>query len=141
MISLDDGISLDPAELTFTASRSSGPGGQNVNKVSTRVTVSLDIASSRSLKPEHRARLLGKLKGRLTKAGVLSVSSQRERTQGANRRAAEARLVEILQEALEVPAERRPTRVPRSAKRRRLTNKRQRSQLKKERGTRYRSDD
>jgi ribosome-associated protein len=127
-------LAIPDGELELRTSRSAGPGGQNVNKLETRVTVRFDVEGSPSLGEEERRRICERLGSRISKAGVLQVSSQRHRTQAANREAAVARLAELLAEALEPEAERRPTRVPAAAKRRRLEEKRRRGRLKQERG-------
>lgn len=139
-IAISDEIAIDPSELGFTASRSRGPGGQNVNKVNSRMTLHFDLESSPSLAPEHKALLRDHLATRINKSGVLQVSSDRHRRQGDNRQAALERFVELLQNALDVPPERRATRVPRSAKRRRLTSKRRRAQQKRLRSERFDSE-
>jgi ribosome-associated protein len=129
---IDDRLSIPEEELTFVTSRSSGPGGQNVNKLETRVTVRFDLASP-SLDDEQRTRLRERLASRVSRAGVLQVTSQRHRTQAANRDAAVARLGELLREALTEPEPRRPTRPGRAARARRLAAKRLRSRRKRER--------
>ena len=131
MIPIDDKLSLDPAEVTWSASRSGGPGGQNVNKVATKVTLRFDVRASTTLDDGQKGRILRRLSSRLTRDGVLVVSCQAERSQKMNREAAERRLAELIQDALEVPKERRPTRMPRSVRRRRLRNKKHRSQVKR----------
>ncbi len=140
MITINDDDSLPESELTFIASRSSGPGGQNVNKVSTRITLRFDLDASPHLTAEQKTQIRERLATRISKQGVLSVSAQRERSQSANREAATARFIELLRAALEVDAERRPTRVPRGIDRRRLKNKRQRSEIKRQRSRRYKAD-
>ncbi len=133
MVAINAQLEIPDAELELRTSRSSGPGGQNVNKLETRVTVRFDVAGSPSLDDEQRARIREALATRITKDGVLQVTSQRHRTQAANRDAATARLAELVADALEPERERRPTRVPRAARRRRLEAKRRRARLKKER--------
>ncbi len=140
MISINDDISIPESELSFTASRSSGPGGQNVNKVSTRITLRFDLDASPQLTAEHKEQIRERLATRISKRGILSVSAQRERSQSANREAATERFVELLQAALDVDPERRPTRVPRGIERRRLEDKRKRSQVKRRRSRRYTAD-
>lgn len=124
------GVEIGDEELRFVTSRASGPGGQNVNKVETRVSVLFDVDASPSLDAEARARLHERLAGRISRTGVLRVTCQRHRTQAANREGAVARLVELLASALREEAPRRPTRVPRAAKRRRLEAKRRRAAVK-----------
>ena len=137
---LSDALEIPDSELRFDATRGGGPGGQHVNTSATRVTLSFDVAASPSLDDEQKARILERLSHRASKAGVVSVSSHSERSQLANRRNAETRLVELLQEALAVPPERRPTTMPQRMKRRRLAGKRHRSQIKSLRA-RPREDD
>jgi ribosome-associated protein len=127
---------LDTDALTFEFSRSSGPGGQNVNKVSTRVTVRLDLAACSAFTPQQKARIRRRLTTRISRDGVLRVVASRHRTQRANREAATARLVELLTEALAKGKPRRRTGVPASAKRRRREEKIRRSQQKRDRAWR-----
>ena len=131
---ITDDLVIDDSELEFEFARSGGPGGQNVNKVETKVTVRWDLASSPSLAPEQRARLEAELANRITKDGVLRVTSQRHRTREANRSAALARFVEIVADALVEKAPRKRTRTPAKAKRKRLEAKRRRSDKKALRG-------
>ncbi|MEM6793528.1 MAG: alternative ribosome rescue aminoacyl-tRNA hydrolase ArfB [Acidobacteriota bacterium] len=128
-------------ELRFEASRGGGPGGQHVNTSSTRVTVLFDVMASPSLDDGQKARIAERLRHRMSKAGVVSVSSHGERSQLMNRRSAEERLRELLQEALQVPVERRATRVPRRSRVRRLVNKKRRSGVKAGRARPSRDDD
>lgn len=130
---INDQVRLDESELVWSASRSGGPGGQNVNKVATKVTMRFDIGASTSLDDRQKARLFERLEGRLTNDGVLIVASQSERTQRANLEDARERMAAILRAALERPKKRRATRTPRSAKRRRLADKRHRSTVKRNR--------
>ena len=140
MIPINDDVSISESEISFAASRSSGPGGQNVNKVSTRVTLRFDLEASPNLSAEQKEKVRRRLATRVSKQGVLSVSAQRERSQSANRARALERLVELLGQALEDEPERRPTRVPRSVDRRRLENKRRRAKVKSQRSRRYSAD-
>ena len=118
-------------EVRFTYSRSSGPGGQNVNRVETRVTLLFDVLGSPSLTEGERGRIASRLATRINKEGILRVVSQRHRTREANRRAARERFEELLTGALKRQRPRRKTRVPRAARRRRLEGKRHRGDLKR----------
>jgi ribosome-associated protein len=135
MIPIDDNLAIPDEEVSFVTSRSGGPGGQNVNKLETRVTLRFDLAGSGALSEEQKARLRERLATRITREGVLQVSSQRHRSQGANREAAVERFTEFLQENLREETPRRKTRPSRAAKARRLDAKRRQSQRKRERGT------
>ncbi len=126
-------IFIGEDELVFKFSRSGGPGGQNVNKVNTRVTLFFDAANSRSFTDEQKGRILKVLAGRICRDGVIRVVSQRHRTQRANRRAAIERLEELLRESLKKKKVRKRTKVPEAAKRKRLEEKRRRSLLKRQR--------
>lgn len=137
MIIISDEAAIDDGELTFTSSRSAGPGGQNVNKVSTRVTLRFDVPSSPALTPEQKACILERLSTRISKRGILSVSSQRHRSQAANREAALDRFIALVRDALATEPERRPTRIPRRAILRRRVDKRHRARVKRERSQPY----
>ena len=126
-------VSIPEGELVCKASRSSGPGGQNVNKLNTRVTVLFHVAGSLSLSEEQKRQVASRLAGRIDKEGVLHVASQKHRSQEANRRAAVERLQELVREALAPVPVRRKTRVPIAARERRLKEKRQRSGRKQQR--------
>ena len=120
-----------PEDLfTFSFSRSSGPGGQNVNKVNTRVTLFFDLSGSDALDGLEKRRIRARLRGRISKAGQLRVISMRHRTQIANRQAAIDHFYELLVAALVVPKSRTATRVPRRARRARLRDKRARGEVK-----------
>lgn len=141
MIKVTDALRIHGDELRFVASRSGGPGGQNVNKVSTRVTLRFDVAGSQSLSEGQRRRVHERLSTRIGKDGVLRVVSQRHRSQAANRRAALERLVELLREALSTAPPRKRTRIPQAARERRLAERKHRSRLKRERARRFLPDD
>jgi ribosome-associated protein len=120
-------------EIHYRFSASSKPGGQKVNKTSTRVTLIFDVARSESLTEDERARLMTALASRISKDGIFSVVSQKHRTQGANKEAARERFKELLEEALRPRRKRKPTVTPHEVKEQRLRNKRHRSGLKKDR--------
>jgi ribosome-associated protein len=133
MIPIDDNLAIPDEEVTFATSRSGGPGGQNVNKLETRVTLRFDLAGSGALSEEQKARLRERLATRITRDGILQVSSQRHRSQGANREAAGERFAELLRENLREETPRRKTRPARAAKARRLDAKRRQGLRKRER--------
>ena len=133
MIKIKEGILLGEDELSFTFSRSSKPGGQNVNKISSRVTLLFDVANSPSLSAEHKNQIITRLRTRVNKYGVLRVVSQRHRRQAANREAAIERFVELLQETLKPIKSRKKTRISLAARKRRLMEKKHQSRLKQER--------
>jgi ribosome-associated protein len=133
VIVINDELSIPESELTFTASRSGGPGGQNVNKVSSRVTLTFDVEQSPSLSDEQRRRISERLKSRINKDGVLRVVSQRTRSQDLNREDAVALFAELLRRALIVEKKRVKTRVPKAAHDRRLEEKKKRTVVKAER--------
>jgi ribosome-associated protein len=129
-----DGLAIPDAELSFETARSGGPGGQNVNKVETKVVLLFDLERSPTLAEAERALLAERLRTRIAKDGVLRVTSQRHRTQAQNRAAAIERFVELVREALRPRKPRRPTRVTKSAKAKRLQGKKLRGAIKRERG-------
>ena len=134
-------LTIDDSELVFHASPGGGPGGQNVNRVATKVTITFDIAGSPSLSSQQRELLLQRLAARVTKDGVLQVTSSEHRTQRANRRTAEERTVQLLQRGLTKRRRRRKTKPSRAARRRRLEGKRRRSKIKVSRSKSWGHDD
>jgi len=131
MLRINDRLSIDESELDYEFARSSGPGGQNVNKVETKVTLKWEIRNSAALSDDEKRRVSDALKSRVTKDGVLRVTSQRHRTREANRHDAIGRFIELLDDALVVRAPRKKTRVSRAAKRRRIEGKKRRGQVKR----------
>ncbi len=132
------GIVVEPSELTERFVRASGPGGQNVNKVSSAVELSFDVAAS-SLPDDMKMRIRHMAGKRLTDDGILTIDSREYRTQAQNREAARARLLAFLQLAAVKPRPRRKTRVSKASKAQRLTSKKHRSAIKA--GRHARNDD
>jgi ribosome-associated protein len=130
MIQVTDAIAIDEREIDERFIRASGPGGQNVNKVSTAVQLRFDVRRSPSLSHPVRARLERLAGSRLTKDGVLVITAQRHRTQERNRDDALERLVDLIRRAAVPPTPRRPTRPTKASKARRLEGKRQRAGIK-----------
>jgi len=129
MIHVSDAIELDEREVEERFVRASGPGGQNVNKVSTAVELRFNVATS-SLPPDVKARLVALAGNRLTLDGVLLIDSREHRTQAQNREAARARLVALLRHAARRPRARRPTKPKAAAREKRLQTKRRRGEVK-----------
>ena len=126
-------IALDERELEEHFVRASGPGGQNVNKVSTAVELRFDVGAS-SLPPDVKARLLTLAGRRATAGGVLTIDSREHRTQSQNRDAARARLVALVQLAAKRPKARKPTKPKKGAREKRLDSKKRRGAVKALRG-------
>ncbi len=135
MIRVTPLIAINERELHEDFVHSSGPGGQNVNKVSTAVQLRFDVRASPNLPGDVAQRLERLAGGRLTRDGVLIITAQSYRTQERNRRDAQNRLVELIREAAVAPKSRRPTRPTWGSKLRRLDAKSRRSDLKGQRGT------
>jgi len=134
MIRITDRIAIDESELDESFIRSSGPGGQNVNKLSTAVQLRFDVRRSPSLPDDVRTRLERLAGKRLTRDGVLIITAQNHRTQERNRADALDRLTELIRQAAVRPVPRRPTRPTKASRRRRLETKKRRSGIKALRG-------
>jgi ribosome-associated protein len=135
MLRIGRDLSIDENDLDISFVRASGPGGQNVNKLSTAVQLRYD--TSRVALPHDAAMRLSRLAGqRMTKDGVIVIHAQRFRTQERNRSDAIERLVELLREAMIRPVPRRPTRPTLASKKRRLDGKKRRGDIKAGRGAR-----
>ena len=128
------GLAIHEDELVMRFVRASGPGGQNVNKVSTAVELRFDLAASPSLPPQVKARAAHLAGSRFTDAGEILIFAERFRTQGANRTDAVERLLELLAKAAVIPKKRRPTRPTMGSKTRRLDGKKHRAGVKSGRG-------
>lgn len=126
-------VRIPLAELHYRFVRSSGPGGQHVNRSATQVELTFDLAHSPSLSGEQKARAIAVLKSYVDQSGVLHLASQVSRSQLQNREDVTARFVLLLRRALHVPQKRRPTRPTAASKERRLASKRHRGDAKRER--------
>jgi len=131
MMEISDNVHIRQDEIVVKASRSGGPGGQNVNKVNTRVTLFFDVANCGALSDIQKKRILARLAGRVDGQGVLRVVCQKFRTQSANRLAAMEKLRRLLAEALKKPRIRKKTSIPPSAHETRLDKKKRRGALKR----------
>jgi ribosome-associated protein len=130
MLRVTDTISVDESELSESFVRSSGPGGQNVNKVSSAVQLRFDVRHSPSLPNDVAIRLMRLAGKRLTKEGVIVIVAQSHRDQTRNRADARERLFDLIRQAAVKPIPRRATKVPKAAKRKRLEGKKHRGQIK-----------
>lgn len=127
------GLIIPAADLQWTAVRSSGPGGQHVNRTATKVELRFDLPRTRALRPDVKARLRRIAAGRLDADGWLVVESQRTRSQVQNVEDARSKLADLVRAALIRPKRRRPTKPSRAAKRRRLEDKRKQGDKKRAR--------
>ena len=121
------------SELSFKAVRSSGAGGQNVNKVSSKVVLSFDLAHSQALTDEEKLLVETKLSSRLTTDAALILNCDEDRSQFRNKEIVTKRFLELIKNALLVPKERKPTKIPKSVIRKRIKDKKNVSEVKKNR--------
>jgi len=134
MITINDDISIAESELQMTAIRAQGPGGQNVNKVSSAIQLRFDINASTSLAEETKMRLLTIADRRISKDGIVIIKAQRFRSQDKNKDAAIARLRDLILRATVRQKPRRPTKPSKRVKKKRLDDKSRRARLKQSRG-------
>jgi ribosome-associated protein len=136
-IIINSEVRLPQSEVQYRTARSSGPGGQHVNKTETQVELLFDVAHSPSLSEAQRQRILSKLKNLIDSNGVLHLTAQSERSQLRNRENVMARFQEVLAGALRVPKKRRPTKPSAASKTRRIESKKRRGQIKQLRRSAY----
>jgi len=133
LLEINDALSIPRGELDVRVSRSSGAGGQHVNKTSSRVEIFWNVRRSRAPSEDQRARLLDRLASRLTTEGSVRIVASDMRSQSRNRDLAEEKLVDLVRRALVIPKKRRPTRPTKASMEARLEGKKRRSNTKRER--------
>jgi len=133
LLAVNESLAIPRTELDVRVSRSSGAGGQHVNKTSSRVEIFWNVLGSRALTEEQRARLREKLSSRLTTEGSIRVVASDMRSQSRNRDLAEERLADLVRRALVIPRKRKPTKPTRAAKEARLESKKRHSRKKSDR--------
>lgn len=131
MIRISPTLTIPDEELAFSYVRASGPGGQNVNKVASAAQLRFDVTRSTALPEEVKVRLARLAGGRMTLDGVLIIEARRFRSQERNREDAEGRLAALIQKALVLPKERRPSRPGAAARAKRLDRKKKRGEIKR----------
>jgi len=134
MLRINNNIEIPESELELNAIRSSGPGGQNVNKVATAIHLRFDIAASSVLPDDVKSRLLDLRDRRISSDGVVNIKAQRSRSQDKNRIDALKRLADLLRKGLVAPKARKKTKPSRKSKEKRLADKARRAQVKQSRG-------
>jgi len=138
---INDKVNIPLSELAYTASRSSGPGGQHVNTTDTRIQVRWNVKESAALSDAERTLLVKNLASRLTEAGDLILAGDTHRSQRRNREDVTQRLVVLVREALIPPKPRKKTRPSRASREKRLEEKHKKARTKKDRGKKYNSED
>jgi ribosome-associated protein len=133
LLKVNEALSIPRGELDVRVSRSSGAGGQHVNKTSSRVEIFWNVRGSRALSEDQRVRLLDRLASRLTSEGSVRIVASDMRSQSRNRDLAEEKLADLVRRALVIPKKRKPTRPSKASKEARLEEKKRRSRTKRER--------
>lgn len=133
MLYINDRISIPDDEFEFTFARSSGPGGQNVNKVSSKAVMRWNVSESPSLPEPVRQRFLARYKNRMVKDGCIVLHGQKYRDQGRNMEDCKLRIKDLILDVATPPVKRRPTKPSRGAQKRRIENKKQNAQKKQRR--------
>jgi ribosome-associated protein len=140
MLEVNHRISIPLKEFAYTFARSSGPGGQNVNKVNSKVTLHWDVTNSPSLPEDVRVRFLAQYPRRINKEGLFVINSERFRDQGRNVTDCTNKLRELILVVATPPKKRRPTKATKGSKERRLAGKREKSEKKQARGKSWRGE-